>query len=31
MTGWAVVVVGYAIAALVWIGLVWLGLRSRRP
>jgi len=31
MSGWAVVAVGYALAILVWGGLVWLGLRGRRP
>lgn len=31
MSGWVVVAVGYALAAVVWAGLVWLGLRSRRP
>lgn len=31
MSGWPVVLVGYLLAAVVWIALVWFGLRHRRP
>ena len=31
MTGWGVVAIGYALAAVVWVALIWLGLHGRRP
>jgi hypothetical protein len=31
MTGWVVVALGYVVAAAAWGGLIWFGLRRRRP